>query len=94
MHAGLLSFLFSTFTVVLAEMGDKTQLLAMAFAARYRWWKVLLGVFVATILNHALAVALGNLLGRIEALHMIIQIGLILRLHPLRAVDAQGRQDR
>jgi putative Ca2+/H+ antiporter (TMEM165/GDT1 family) len=74
MQTGFLAFLFSAFTVVLAEMGDKTQLLAMAFAARYQWWKVLAGVFVATILNHALAVALGNLLGRIESLHMIIQI--------------------
>jgi putative Ca2+/H+ antiporter (TMEM165/GDT1 family) len=74
MQSGLLAFLFSASTVVLAEMGDKTQLLAMAFAARYQWWKVLAGVFVATILNHALAVALGNLLGRIESLHMIIQI--------------------
>ena len=74
MQTGFLAFLFSAFTVVLAEMGDKTQLLAMAFAARYQWWKVLAGVFVATILNHALAVALGSLLGRIESLHMIIQI--------------------
>jgi putative Ca2+/H+ antiporter (TMEM165/GDT1 family) len=74
MHTGLLAFLFSAFTVVLAEMGDKTQLLAMAFAARYRWWKVLAGVFVATILNHALAVTIGNLLGRIESIHVIIQV--------------------
>ncbi len=52
------SFLF----VVLAEMGDKTQLLAMAFAAKYSWQKVLLAVFLATILNHALAVAAGHFL--------------------------------
>jgi putative Ca2+/H+ antiporter (TMEM165/GDT1 family) len=74
MQTSSLALLFSALTVVLAEMGDKTQLLAMAFAARYRWWKVLAGVFVATILNHALAVALGNLLGRIESIHMIIQV--------------------
>ena len=74
MQAGLAAFLFSLLAVTLAEMGDKTQLLAMAFAARFKWWKVLLGVFVATVLNHALAVALGSLLGRIESVHLVIQI--------------------
>jgi putative Ca2+/H+ antiporter (TMEM165/GDT1 family) len=74
MQTGFFAFPFAAATVVLAEMGDKTQLLAMAFAARYQWWKVLAGVLVATILNHALAVALGNLLGRIESMHMIIQV--------------------
>lgn len=54
------TFLFSLGAVVLAEMGDKTQLLAMAFATRYQASKVLIGVFLATVLNHALAVAVGN----------------------------------
>jgi len=48
--------------VVLAEMGDKTQLLAMAMATRYRAGSVLWGVLIATVLNHALAVALGTYL--------------------------------
>jgi len=48
--------------VVLAEMGDKTQLLAMAFATRYRWQTVMWGVFVATLVNHLLAVLAGNYL--------------------------------
>ena len=52
------SFIF----VVLAEMGDKTQLLAMAFATRYTAAVVLSGVLAATALNHALAVAVGNYL--------------------------------
>lgn len=52
------SFVF----VVLAEMGDKTQLLAMAFASRYRWQTVLWGVFVATLCNHLLAVLGGHYL--------------------------------
>lgn len=45
--------------VVLAEMGDKTQLLAMAFATRYPWKKVMLGVFLATVLNHLVAIWAG-----------------------------------
>jgi putative Ca2+/H+ antiporter (TMEM165/GDT1 family) len=56
------AFWASLIFVVLAEMGDKTQLLAMAFATRYKATTVLWGVFVATALNHLLAVALGNYL--------------------------------
>ena len=56
------AFLASLVFVVLAEMGDKTQLLAMAFATRFRASVVLWGVFVATALNHLLAVAVGNYL--------------------------------
>ena len=52
--------LLATVAVVLAEMGDKTQLLAMAFAARFRWQTVLWAVFAATLVNHLMAVSLGN----------------------------------
>lgn len=58
-------FLSAVFFVTLAEMGDKTQLLAMALATRYRTRDVLTGILVATILNHGLAVALGDLLTRL-----------------------------
>lgn len=51
--------------VVLAEMGDKTQLLAMAMASKYKAGKVMLGVLIATILNHAIAVAAGSYLNTI-----------------------------
>lgn len=56
----LSAFLVSTLAVVLAEMGDKTQLLAIAFAGRFNWKTVLWAVFWATLLNHFFAVALGN----------------------------------
>jgi Ca2+/H+ antiporter, TMEM165/GDT1 family len=58
----LAAFTLSMAAVVLAEMGDKTQLLAMAFAARYRWQTVLWAVTVATLVNHLLAVVAGNML--------------------------------
>lgn len=58
----LTPYLASLGFVVLAEMGDKTQLLAMAFASRYRWQTVMWGVFVATVVNHLLAVMAGNYL--------------------------------
>ena len=54
------AFLVSTGIVALAEMGDKTQLLALLLAARFRKpWPIVLGIFVATIANHAMAGALG-----------------------------------
>jgi putative Ca2+/H+ antiporter (TMEM165/GDT1 family) len=56
------AFLVAVLAVVLAEMGDKTQLLAMAFASRFRWQTVLWAVFIATLANHLMAVAVGNVI--------------------------------
>ena len=54
--------LVSTGTVALAEIGDKTQLLALLLAARFRKpWPIVVGILVATLLNHALAGWLGAL---------------------------------
>ena len=54
------AFLVSTGVVALAEMGDKTQLLALLLAARFRKpWPIVWGILVATLANHALAGALG-----------------------------------
>ena len=54
------AFLVSTGIVALAEMGDKTQLLALILAARFRQpWPIVWGIFVATVANHALAGAAG-----------------------------------
>jgi Ca2+/H+ antiporter, TMEM165/GDT1 family len=55
------AFLVSTSLVALAEMGDKTQLLSLLLATRFRRpWPIVLGILVATLLNHALAAALGG----------------------------------
>ena len=54
------AFIVSTGIVALAEMGDKTQLLSLVLAARFRKpWPIVLGIFVATLANHALAGAVG-----------------------------------
>ena len=54
------AFLISTGLVALAEMGDKTQLLSLLLAARFRKpWPIVAGIFVATLANHALAGAVG-----------------------------------
>ena len=50
------AFWISTGIVALAEIGDKTQLLALVLAAKYRKpVPIILGIFVATLLNHAVA---------------------------------------
>lgn len=54
------AFLVSTGIVALAEMGDKTQLLALVLAARFRKpWPILFGMLAATVANHVIAGALG-----------------------------------
>jgi len=59
-------FLVSTGLVALAEMGDKTQLLSLVLAARFRRpWPVVLGILIATAANHALAAAVGGWLARL-----------------------------
>ncbi len=55
------AFLVSTGVVALGEMGDKTQLLAMLLAAKFRRpWPIVAGILVATLANHALAGAVGQ----------------------------------
>lgn len=53
--------LASTLLVTLAEIGDKTMLLAILLAVRFRQpWPIIAGIFVATIANHALAAWAGS----------------------------------
>jgi Ca2+/H+ antiporter, TMEM165/GDT1 family len=55
------TFLVSTGVVALAEIGDKTQLLALLLATRFRRpWPIVLGILVATLANHAFASAIGS----------------------------------
>ena len=55
------AFLVSTAIVALAEIGDKTQLLAFLLAAKFRRpWPIVLGILVATLANHAFAAAVGT----------------------------------
>ncbi len=49
--------------VFLAELGDRSQLITMTFALRYRWWVVLTGVAIAACLVHGVTVWIGHFLG-------------------------------
>lgn len=60
------AFLVSTGIVGLAEMGDKTQLLALLLAARFRRpLPIVFGILVATVFNHAFAAAVGALVSEL-----------------------------
>lgn len=63
------AFAASTAVVALAEIGDKTMLLAIVLAARLRRpWQIIAGIFAATIANHALAALVGReVAGLLEA---------------------------
>lgn len=54
------AFWVSLIYVFVAEMGDKTQLVALAFATKYKAATVLVGVVIATLFVHLLSVALGE----------------------------------
>jgi putative Ca2+/H+ antiporter (TMEM165/GDT1 family) len=55
------AFLVATGSVALAEIGDKTQLLALMLASRFRRpWPIAAGILLATLLNHAGAALIGN----------------------------------
>jgi putative Ca2+/H+ antiporter (TMEM165/GDT1 family) len=54
------AFALSFGVILLAELGDKSQLMALAFASRYRAWTVLVAVSLATLIVHAGSVLLGS----------------------------------
>ncbi len=59
----LIAYLVATAFVAVAELGDKTQMLTLVLAVRYRAWQVLLGVTVAVLALQALAVGVGATVG-------------------------------
>ena len=96
------AFLISTGVVALAEIGDKTQLLAIVLAARFRKpLPIVLGILAATLLNHAAAGALGvwlaNLIGP-QGLRWILGISFIAMavwtLIPDKYEDDKAAQSR
>lgn len=84
--------------MILAEMGDKTQLLAMAFAMKYKAYQVLLAVFIATLLNHSLAVLAGHFLTVVIPIRVISFIAALsfvaFGLWTLRGDKLAGEENR
>jgi putative Ca2+/H+ antiporter (TMEM165/GDT1 family) len=65
------AFTASFLLIVLAEMGDKTQFLAMSLATRYNPYKVLSGIFLATVLNFGIVVLIGQFLATLIPSYII-----------------------
>ena len=59
----LYAFLLSFGVIFVAELGDKSQLMALAFATRFRAWPVLIAITLATAVVHLFSVALGGVVG-------------------------------
>lgn len=71
-------FIVATILIAMAELGDKTQLLALALATKYKAWQVLVGIFVATLAIHLFSTLAGGLVGRlIPAFWLSIVSGLL-----------------
>lgn len=92
------AFFLALVAVVLAEMGDKTQLLAMAFASKFRWQTVLWAVFAATLINHLMAVVFGNMVTHffpIAWVKLVAAISFILfALWTIRGDTLEGEDKR
>jgi Ca2+/H+ antiporter, TMEM165/GDT1 family len=96
------AFLISIGVVALAEIADKTQLLALVLAARFRRpWPIILGIFVATLANHFLAGAVGTFIARNvgpEAMRWALGLSFIAMaiwmLIPDKFEDAKQRDTR
>ena len=65
------ALLLSFAVIFVAELGDKSQLMAMTFALRHRWWVVLIGITVATTAVHLISVAVGHYLGAALPTHLL-----------------------
>ena len=63
MSAFFAAFLISLGVIFVAELGDKSQLMALTFATRYRPVPVLIGITVATAIVHLVSVTVGAVLG-------------------------------
>ncbi len=59
------AFFLSAAIIFVAELGDKSQMVALWFATRFRWWVVLAGVTVATLVVHLGSVVIGRAFGEL-----------------------------
>ena len=97
----LSAFLLSFGVIFVAELGDKSQLMAMAFAARYKPWPVLVGITIATAVTHAVSVGIGAVVGAriptdtiaiIAGIAFLVFAGWTLRGDELTEEEAQAAQ--
>jgi len=71
LELSLAAFAAAFLLIVLAEMGDKTQFIAMSLATRYNPYKIIFAIFLATLANFALVIVIGQLLTTIVPIESI-----------------------
>ena len=88
-------FLKAFLLIFAAEMGDKTQIIAMTFATQYKVKEVLLGVFLGVFFNHGIAILLGRYLSKLISMDWIQLIaGFMFVLFGLLALKEEKLEDK
>jgi putative Ca2+/H+ antiporter (TMEM165/GDT1 family) len=89
------AFLVSLTSIAVAEMGDRTQLLSLVLAARYRRpWPILAGILLATLASHTAAGIVGRWLGRfLNAGTLDIAVGVSMLAMALWTLKPDNLQD-
>ena len=91
------AFLVSAALIFVAELGDKSQLMALAFATRYRFWPTILGIFLATLLVRAGSVAIGRIAAAalpVGPINIAAGLAYLAELQRLTLVQNTARSDR
>lgn len=80
--------------IFLAEMGDKSQIIAMTFATKYRIRDVMLGVTLGVVFNHALAIILGSFISKlIPTIYIQIIAGFLFIIFGLNSLSIDKEED-
>lgn len=80
--------------IFIAEMGDKTQIIAMTFATQYKVKEVLTGVFLGVFLNHGLAIILGRYISKLIPINYIqIMAGLMFVIFGIMSLRDEDVED-
>lgn len=67
----MIEMIQALFLIFIAELGDKTQIMAMSFATKYKIHQILVGVGLGVVLNHGLAVVVGGYLDKLIDINLI-----------------------
>ncbi len=90
----IMDFLKALVLIFIAEMGDKTQIVAMAFATKYKLHQILVGVALGSAANHGLAILLGSMLAKSLDMRIIHSIsGLLFLVFAYLSLDYEEPED-
>ncbi|MCR2043863.1 TMEM165/GDT1 family protein [Anaerosalibacter massiliensis] len=82
------------FLIFIAEMGDKTQIIAMTFATQYKVKEVLFGVLIGVFLNHGIAIILGKYLSKVVPLDLVqIMAGVLFVIFGILALRVEEEEE-